>query len=205
MSLLDFARVQARLVAGAFKNARLGNRVDYRRVALNADVGHGVYVMPGTIMDAGCRVGSYTFIGYSCSVGRATIGRYTSIANYVSVGPGEHDAGGVATSSRFSKDVFGELTAKPVTVGNDVWIGVDAIIRRGVTVGDGAIVGANSFVSKDVPPFTVVAGSPARVIRPRFTPEQAAAIGASKWWELELDEARAAVERLERDLGLTRR
>ena len=99
-------------------------------------------------------------------------------------------------------DAHAEMTSLPCRVGNDVWIGVDSIIRRGVSVGNGAIIGANSFVNKDVPPFAIVAGSPARLIRFGFPPEFIAKIEASRWWDLEQDEARALVRKLEAELGL---
>lgn len=82
-------------------------------------------------------------------------------------------------------------------IGNDVWIGSDAIILRGVRIGDGAVVGANAVVTKDVKAFEVVAGVPARHLKFRFPEEQQAAILDSAWWNLELAEAREAIQRLE--------
>ncbi|MGB8468133.1 MAG: CatB-related O-acetyltransferase [Candidatus Babeliales bacterium] len=69
-----------------------------------------------------------------------------------------------------------------VAIGNDVWIGTHAIILSGVTVGDGAVVGAYSIVTKNVPPYAVVAGNPARIIKYRFTPEIIAALLKMQWW-----------------------
>lgn len=70
-----------------------------------------------------------------------------------------------------------------ITIGNDVWIGHDALILSGVTVGDGAIVGAGSVVRKDIPPYGIVAGNPARVAGFRFEPEQIEALLRIRWWE----------------------
>ena len=81
-------------------------------------------------------------------------------------------------------------------IGNDVWIGVDSIIRRGVKIGNGAVVGANSFVNHDVPDFAIVAGNPARLIRYRFDEEMQAEISASKWWEKDLPEAKEIIKKL---------
>ena len=70
-----------------------------------------------------------------------------------------------------------------ITIGNDVWIGYEAVILSGVTIGDGAIVGARAVVTKDVPPYTIVAGVPARPIRKRFDEETIAKLQALRWWD----------------------
>ncbi len=70
-----------------------------------------------------------------------------------------------------------------IVVGNDVWIGYEALITAGVTVGDGAIVGARAVVTKDVPAYAVVGGVPARVIRRRFSNETVAVLQAVRWWD----------------------
>ena len=70
-----------------------------------------------------------------------------------------------------------------IVIGNDVWIGYEAVILSGVTVGDGAIVGARAVVTKDVPPYTIVAGVPAHPIRKRFDEEVIAKLQALRWWD----------------------
>ena len=72
----------------------------------------------------------------------------------------------------------------PTIVGNDVWLGYQSLIMPGVTIGDGAIVGSRSVVTKDVEPYTIVAGSPAKVIRKRFDDETIAKLLEVKWWDL---------------------
>lgn len=71
-----------------------------------------------------------------------------------------------------------------IVVGNDVWIGFEAVILAGVTIGDGAIIGARAVVTKDVPPYTIVGGVPARPIRKRFSDEDIATLLTLKWWDL---------------------
>lgn len=78
-------------------------------------------------------------------------------------------------------------------VGNDVWIGQHATILPGVRIGDGAIVGARSVVSRDVPPYAVVAGNPARLIRQRFDDALAALLLRFRWWDLPVAEIKAIV------------
>ena len=72
-------------------------------------------------------------------------------------------------------------------IGNDVWIGQNAVILPGVHIGDGAIIGANSVVGKDVDPYSIVAGNPARVIRMRFDDEMIALLEKLKWWDMDIE------------------
>ncbi|MBR1908833.1 CatB-related O-acetyltransferase [bacterium] len=131
-------------------------------------------------------------------VTKAKIGRYASIADFVTIGAGEHDLEEISTSGHLAKSSanYGDLTKMPCEIGPDVWIGVCSIIRRGVKIGVGAVVGANSFVNKDVPPFAVVAGSPAKIIKYRFNEETRQKILESKYWEYEPDAARKIIAEL---------
>lgn len=70
-----------------------------------------------------------------------------------------------------------------IVIGNDVWIGYEAIVMQGVTIGDGAIIGARAIVTKDVPPYTIVGGVPAKPIRKRFSDEVISQLLSIKWWE----------------------
>jgi carbonic anhydrase/acetyltransferase-like protein (isoleucine patch superfamily) len=86
------------------------------------------------------------------------------------------------------EDTITPVAANPLSIGNDVWIGEDVIITAGCRqIGDGAIIGARSVVTRDVLPFTLVAGVPAKVLRKRFPPEIEAVISSSRWWERPLD------------------
>lgn len=80
-----------------------------------------------------------------------------------------------------------------IIVGNDVWIGYEAVVLAGVHIGDGAIVAARSVVAKDVAPYTIVGGSPAKVIRKRFSDEVAELLRGSGWWDWDIDRIREAV------------
>ena len=70
-----------------------------------------------------------------------------------------------------------------IVIGNDVWIGYEAVILSGVTIGDGAIIGARAVVTKDVPPYTIAGGVPAKAIRKRFSDDTVSALLKSKWWD----------------------
>lgn len=166
-------------------------------VSLRAEFGHQVRVGAGSFIDSKCQIGGYTYFGKNCNVTRAAIGAYCSIANNVSIGQGEHSLDRISTSSVFYNASYDELTKEACIIGNDVWIGSDAIILRGVTIGHGAVIGANAVVTKDVQNFEVVAGVPARHLKFRFPAAQQIAILESAWWHLELAEAREAIKRLE--------
>ena len=77
--------------------------------------------------------------------------------------------------------------SKPTKIGNDVWIGANAIIQSGVTIGDGAIIGSGAVVTKDVPPYAIVVGVPAKILKYRFNKEQIKELLQLKWWNLPFD------------------
>ena len=104
-------------------------------------------------------------------MGRASQHRYTYCP--------EHDA---AAASR-DRDFFAERRGDRVIVGNDVWIGHAAILLPGVTVGDGAVIAAGAVVSRDVAPYTIVGGVPARAIRQRFPDHVANSLSRIAWWD----------------------
>jgi virginiamycin A acetyltransferase len=83
-----------------------------------------------------------------------------------------------------------------IVVGNDVWIGYEAVILSGVHIGDGAIIGARAVVTKDVPPYTTVGGVPARRIRERFAPETVQRLLRLRWWDLPPEEVRSLLPAL---------
>ncbi len=78
-------------------------------------------------------------------------------------------------------------------IGNDVWIGMEAVVMPGVTIGDGAIIGARSVVAKDVPPYTIVAGNPARIVKHRFEEQVIKTLLAIKWWDWSVEKIEANI------------
>jgi len=135
---------------------------------------------------------------------RLIIGSYTSIAERVTfILGGNHPSDRVTTFPlRIRRDLPGAgsdgypYSKGDISVGSDVWIGYGAMVLSGVTIGDGAVVAARSVVSADVPPFAIVAGTPARVLRYRHTPEQRVALLEISWWNWPEEQVDAAVERL---------
>ncbi|PWB24611.1 hypothetical protein DCO46_11265 [Flavobacterium sp. HTF] len=82
----------------------------------------------------------------------------------------------------------------PIKVGNDVWIGAHSVILSGVTIGDGAIIASNSVINKDVPPYAIVGGSPARIIKYRFDKPTIDNLLKIKWWDWDLKKIKANKE-----------
>jgi len=137
------------------------------------------------------KIGRHSFCGYDSDVYRASIGAFTSIANGVVLGGARHPMEWVGMSPVFYagrdsvKAKFSEHPlAKPpeVHIGNDVWIGRSAIVLGGITIGDGAVIGAGSVVTKNVPAYAIVAGNPARIIRYRFEEKIIRELEAIQWW-----------------------
>lgn len=149
-------------------------------------------------IQSGARVGRYSYVNRHSFIGKSVdMGRYCSIARNVDVGAENHPLDFLSThpfqfnSHHFNAvedyDTFERRLTSPVPLtklGHDVWVGSSSVIVSGVTVATGAVVGANSFVDKDVPPYAIVVGSPARVIRYRFDPETIQALLESHWWDL---------------------
>ncbi|MFQ2113191.1 CatB-related O-acetyltransferase [Aeromonas veronii] len=121
-------------------------------------------------------------------IDRLNIGDYVQIAAGVKIIMGGNHTHNTAFISTYP---FAELAAlqrsyRPAgdtCIGNDVWIGMEAMIMPGVTIGDGAIIAARSLVNQDVPPYAMVAGTPAKVVRMRFGEEEIARLQALAWWD----------------------
>ena len=137
---------------------------------------------------------------------RIVIGKYCSLASNVTIfAGGSHPIQHVTTHplllylGRAEYSAWSEACADDdavTVVGNDVWIGDGALILSGVTIGDGAIIGARSTVARDVPPYSVVAGNPARVLRRRFSDTQVEALLEICWWNWPQEKIEAAAARL---------
>lgn len=144
-------------------------------------------------IDGRVSIGRYTTlwgpnIFISAKIHGATIGSFCSIARDCAMFETFHNP--QRTTTYFvEKNLFhtppsadAEISAGPITVGNDVWIGAGAKIMSGVKISDGAIIGAGAIVTRDVPPYAIFAGNPARLVRFRFNNERIAELLETKWW-----------------------
>ena len=172
-----------------------------------------IYVRP-TVTNPNIVVGDFTYIADSSFESHVThhygwlgdklvIGRFCQIASGVEfvMNGANHQMNAVSTYPFYTLEGWDmepparcDLPFKGDTViGNDVWIGQNAVILPGVHIGDGAIVGAESVVGSDVSPYTVVAGNPARVLRKRFDDELTGLLLAFKWWDKSVEEINALI------------
>ena len=143
-------------------------------------------------------VGCYSYGCFSPNFNYATggsvrIGRYCSFGSGVSFFGANHPMERFSTSPIFYRDIFGyevkDVPRYELLIGNDVWCGYGVLITCGCrTIGNGAVIAAGAVVTKDVPPYAIVAGNPARVIRYRFNAETIEMLEKSKWYSLEPEE-----------------
>lgn len=153
-----------------------------------------------------CEVGHLTYIGSGSSIVATRIGRFGAIAPHASVGSAEHPTDWLSVhpfqykgtanfrGSDWYENIVGDesfLGNKRATViGNDVWLGERVFIKRGVVIGDGAIVAAGSVVTKNVEPYAIVGGIPAKLIRYRFPEELVERLLRISWWNYDLSPIR---------------
>ena len=149
--------------------------------------------------------GDYSYVCNGCQIIYAEIGKFCSIASHVRINPGNHPLNRAALhhftyrSSSYNlaetDDIafFNWRRAHKIIIGHDVWIGHGAIVLPGVTIGTGAAIGAGAVVTKDVAPFTVVAGVPAKVIRRRVSKETETGLMRIQWWDWSREQLKKAL------------
>ncbi|WP_282935206.1 DapH/DapD/GlmU-related protein [Paenibacillus sp. RC67] len=141
------------------------------------------------------RIGAYTYTMDDVTINYAEVGKFTSIASHVCINPVDHPMDRVTQhhmtyrcvafgfAATDDADIFEWRKGNRVTIGHDVWIGHGAIVMKGVHIGTGAVVGSGAIVTKDIEPYTIVVGVPARPIKKRFSQDIIDALLQIAWWD----------------------
>lgn len=175
-----------------FKRVRYIKRVSYLSLWVKSNIDYRCYIGP-IVKISNSSVGKYSRIRFLTSINDCCIGNYCSISKSVRVGLGRHPLNYVSTNSIFYSHKPNEVRSdwvreisfkehKKTVIGNDVWIGEYAVIIGGVSIGDGAVIATRAVVTKDVPPYAIVGGIPAKIIGYRFSEEVIDALLDLKWW-----------------------
>lgn len=159
------------------------------------------YVNFGAVVHESSVIGQYTYLNSNSQINSyVNIGKFCSIASDVIIAPDNHPVDWLSTHPfqcdplwTDSLGVKGKhfiVSKNHTTIMNDVWIGTRVIIKRGVKIGNGAIIGAGSVVTKDVPDYAIAAGIPAKIIRYRFSQDIIDKLLQINWWNLPIDQLR---------------
>lgn len=184
----------------AYLYSKFFKKVIRGKSVLNSRVDKMAKIYSGTQFQSSS-MGRYSYVGYDCEILHCEIGSFCSIANGVVIGGAQHPLDWISTSPVFYNEAGGTgrhlgnlpVASTPQTViGHDVWIGSRAQVLAGVKIGNGAVVGAGAVVTKDVPPYAIVGGVPARIIRYRFSEKEIEMIEETQWWNCSDEELRTS-------------
>lgn len=175
----------------------LGNVVVNSKIRKNVVLNYPCHIQFSEIND-------YTYVASNCYISNTFIGKFCSIGKNFNCGLGIHPVNGISTSPMFysvnkqngyslvNKNKIKE--SKRIYIGNDVFVGINVTILDGVKIGNGAVIGACSFVNKDVPDYAIVGGNPAKIIRFRFNDSEINKLNSVCWWNWDLEKLKNVEE-----------
>jgi acetyltransferase-like isoleucine patch superfamily enzyme len=165
-------------------------------VAGNCEFGENVKIYENSVL-SNVSVNDYSYIGGDCRLKNCVVGKFCSVGTEIQIGVGMHPIDKISTYPGFySSQATGSVRIgqdlsvsefEEVEIGNDVWIGNRVIVLDGVKIGNGSVIAAGSVVTKNVEPYSIVAGVPARMIKMRFSQGEIDFLQRFKWWDRGLD------------------
>lgn len=173
-----------------FMNRFRQHQVESKQVSWRAKLGKHVIIRAGSEVGPNVSIGDYSYIsGPRSYVEAASIGKFCSIARQTTIGVSGHDYTKVTThpfiidpAYKFVSAAITESQKPAPVIGHDVWIGMNCVVHRGVSIGHGAVVASDAVVTRDVEPYSIVGGNPARHLKYRFSPEIIEALLKTEWW-----------------------
>lgn len=210
LSPLNLLRGPRRVLGWYIRTLRqsFGNptvRLDYLCSVVQTEIGDYGSIGERSVLYR-CQIGKYTYCGSNCRFSHTIIGNFSSIGCDVKIGLWPHPlARNVSTHPIFYSQL-GQAAGRTwvqtnkfqedlkTSIGSDVWIGDNVLIKSGIKIGNGSVIGAGAVVTKDIAPYTIVAGIPAREIRKRFPAEIISKLESVKWWNWEDDKIRENVD-----------
>lgn len=176
--------------------------------ALNkVSMGENVAILDGVVLES-VSLGNFSYVSNNSRLVNVSAGNFCSIGPNVKIGLGPHPSRifvstypafysdcNMGCPLSFRKDKIFDDSVPSTRIGNDVWIGSDVIIPGGILVGTGAILAAGSVVVKDVPPYAVVGGNPAKILRYRFSEQQIQLLLESEWWNWPIEKIRPHIDK----------
>lgn len=188
-------------------NSKLGNNITINNNVIVNDciIGNDCKILSNTYFYK-TEMGDSSYVSMNSFILRAKIGKFCSIASHVYIGPGTHPMNEVSTHpftflkdygnfiSMDNEEIVNSREKQSVIIGNDVWIGQGVIIMDNIRIGNGSIIGAHAVVTKDVEPYSVLVGNPAKIIRYRFSKEKIDNLLSINWWNWEKSKIKENIE-----------
>lgn len=199
----------AKKIAIRIFNLSHGTRIMSHRASLSASYGKGVLIGQGTYVEKNVDIGDYSYVNSNSYVENCSIGKYCSISSGVYVSPFEHNLSYKTTHPILFNQRQGFISKSipmhrdRVVIGNDVLISLNAVILQGVSIGDGAVIGAGAVVTRDVEPYEIVGGVPAKHIRYRFDVSTIQSLCELKWWNWDANKIKKNIQFLRNEADYT--
>lgn len=187
MKLFSIVKHDLKLILLKAKYRKKNVKINSAFINSNTVLLEGANIGDEVVIYENVKLGRYSYVMPYTTIMNTEVGDFCSIGSNCHIAPWEHPIHHITTSPKVYRDiikcpnVYSDDTKK-VYIGNDVWIGDCAIICGGITIGDGAVIGANAVVTKNVPDFAVVVGAPAVIKKYRFTKEKIVYLKKVAWW-----------------------